>query len=865
MRKRFSLITLMSILILAAIPVAGLRAQGQNPVTLTVAVTDFMRDLFDQRLIADFEASHPGIKLNVVSSSIDDTIPFAVSGTSAYFQAMEKLSNAADVIYVDVTRLNSPLATQAGYFLDLAPLVASDSTLNTDDFVPSIWRSYQWDKGIWAFPFAASSYILAYDPAAFDKAGLAYPNAKWTIDDLANAARTLGEKDATGKVTKPGLVTFKEASVFLFVSLLGDTLVDNSTIPNTPRLDSPALETILDTWNKLDQEGWIGTDFNNAPLLIVPADFLIAQNGRSLSGTLLPGGKAGLDVQGFAVSAGTQHPQEAYELAKYLSIQGALSFRFFGASLQKTPPAQPSDGVKITGPKISPEVQKLSEDALANGLTMTDLRYMDFVLNALDAMKQSGTDAKSALQAAQVDAAKAQQAAVAQKDTLALVVATPVPRATANPGKITLNFGLTSFVFPMPNRDLWDKVLADFAANDPEVGKVNLNTGPGARTSQSSSADQNDCFYLPYNNVPNADLTQLLSLDPLLSADTSFDKNDMLGNVMAQVQRDNKTWAMPMSIEPDLLRYDSDAFAKANVPEPTSGWTMDQFVDALHALKPDPNDSAPFVPRGIGGTAQYLLTLIAANGAIPLDYRTNPATINFTDPASVQAIQQVLDLAKQGYIKYDKKLATPPFKPIMVVVAGAEAHDLIYTDILNAAGLRRPEDTSVYKLTTYPHGSKYAALSYNLSTAYISAHAQSPEACYRLIKTLAAHPELFQAMPVRHSQISNPAMAAAQGTDLSALYAQFDALLNDPNTVTLPSGFAGGGAARLALEYWLLKAFDSYVLDGADLTAALTDAQTMARGFQECIAANPPNPDNQDQPVDTFKTCAEKVDPSLKE
>jgi ABC-type glycerol-3-phosphate transport system substrate-binding protein len=864
MRKRLILIGLIvAVLAVFAVPGVGLRAQESGGVTLTIAVSDFMRDIFNERLIKDYEASHPGIKVKLVGGN--NEIPFATNGTDKYFEALEKLANSADLIYVDFSRLNSPLATQAGYFLNLAPLITSDSTLNTDDYVPSIWRNYQWDNGMWAIPMSASAYVLTYDVEAFDKAGLSYPNARWTIDDLANAARTLGQKDAEGKVTSPGLAVFPEATALLILSLLNDTLVDNSTIPNTPHIDKPSLEAILDVWVDLEQEGWIGSDFGNAPMSVAPAEFIMGQQGRKLAGSLLPGGKAGLEVQGFAISQGTQHPQEAYELAKYLSSQSALSMRFMATSALKNPPTQVpggDNGIQFVGPEISPEAKQLIADAVANGLTLADFRYADFMLAAITKMKQDGLDAKSALQTAQLAAVTAQQAAIAQKEKLVIVVATPIPQQAANPGEITLNFGMTSFMMPFPNRDKWDQLLADFAANDPEVGQVNFNISP------RSGGDDNDCYYLPYNGVADADLSKLLSLDPLLSADTSFDKNDLIGNIMSQVQRDNKTWAMPISIEPSILRYDSEAFKTANVPEPESGWTMDSFMDALRALKTDSQTDAPFVPRGIGGTGQYLLMLIAANGGLPLDYRTTPATLNFTDPATIEAIQQILDMAKQGYIKYEK-MANPPFKAMMLIGIGEERRDPIFTDVLNAFAMNRGGEASnsgdsPYKLTTYPRGSKYSALAYSLSTAYISADAQNPEACYRLIKTLAGHPELFQAMPVRHSQINDPAVTAAQGADLAGLYAQLDTLLKDPNTVAFPSGFAGGGISRQALEYWLFKAFDDYVLNDADLTTGLTEAQSMAQAFQECIDATPINPSDREENFDAFKTCMEKVDPSLK-
>src|SRR5262249_45576962 len=156
----------------------------------------------------------------------------------------------------------------------------------------------------------------------------------------------------------------------------------------------------------------------------------------------------------------------------------------------------PNEGLCI---RISPELQQLNQIALASGLPLSSLRYADYLITALDAMKNSGLDGQAALQQAQLEALKAQQTALAQKDKVSVIVATPIPQATANAGKITLNFGLTSFIRPIPNRDLWDRVLADFAANDPQVGKVNLNIRDGRETAQD------DCYTLPYNAVQDGD------------------------------------------------------------------------------------------------------------------------------------------------------------------------------------------------------------------------------------------------------------------------------------------------------------------------------------------------------------------------
>jgi ABC-type glycerol-3-phosphate transport system substrate-binding protein len=867
MNRRFILTILVVITtLLTIIPLATLRAQsGGNVVTITLAVSDFMRDMFAEKLIADFEAAHPNIKVNVVTSSQE--VPLLANGQDKYFEALQKLASAADVLFVDLGQLNSTAATRAGYFLDLAPLVQEDKTLNADDFFSMVWQFYQWDKGIWALPVSANAIGMVYDPAAFDKAGLAYPNGKWTLDDLANAARKLTQKDTDGKVTVPGLAVFPSAEAILFRSLLGEGLFDASTVPNPPQIDKPAAETMLDSWAKLDQEGVIGGDLNKAPMSIAPLFLLL--NGpnteRKLAGTLLPGGKAGLDVQGFAVSGGTQHPMEAYALASFLTTRPEISNRFVGVPARKS--LIGAEG-NAPGPRFDapPEFRKLQDEAIANGLPLSELRYADYLLLALQKMKNDRLDAKAALEAAEVEAVKAQQAAADKKTTLSLAVATPIPEPPQKAGEITLNFGLTSFIMPLPNRERWDQLLNDFARDDPQVGKVNLNVGFNP---VDEAATKFDCFYQPFNAVPNAKLDKLLNLDPFLSADSTFDKNDVIGNIMAQLQRDNKTWALPVVIEPSILEYNVEKFASAGVPEPVNGWTIDAFNDALKALKKDPKDSPPFVPTGIGGTGAHLLILMAAYGGLPLDYRTDPPTINFTDPATVAAIRQVLDLAKQGYVKYDK-LANPPFSPIAIFGVGQARLDPIYTQELNGFVFREGNTgngsgdqpgSAKYKFTTYPTGTKFSAASYNVGTTYISATSQNPEACYRLISMIARTPELFSSMPARRSLIGGSTAA-----DLSALYNSIDAILKDPDTISFPSGFAGGGAGRQVLEYWLYDAFDKYVLKDGDLEAALRDAETFAKGFQECLAKTPPpDPAAQSSP-DFFRDqqCASKIDPRLK-
>jgi hypothetical protein len=259
--------------------------------------------------------------------------------------------------------------------------------------------------------------------------------------------------------------------------------------------------------------------------------------------------------------------------------------------------------------------------------------------------------------------------------------------------------------------------------------------------------------------------------------------------------------------------------------------------------------------------------LIASYGALPLDYRTDPPTINFTDPATVDAIRQVLDLAKNGYLKYQ------PLGNIMGGGFGGRGQMTapVYTDTLSLFSFRpNANDTpSPYKPTTYPKGSKFNALSYNIGTVYISGKSKNPEACYRWISTIAKHSELFAQMPARRSLLNDPALTSTQGADLVALYNDVATMLQDPNTISIPSQFAGGASPiGFLLQHWLYEAFDKYVLNGGDLEAALKDAETTSKGFQECAVNLPPldvsSMDKARDYIKQFGDCAVKVDPKLK-
>ena len=97
--KHFLVMTFIVILAASLVPQAILRAQESTTVTVTVAVSEFMRDAISDKLIADFEAAHPNIKINIKSA--DSSVPPITGGVDKYLSALHDYASTGDVLDVN--------------------------------------------------------------------------------------------------------------------------------------------------------------------------------------------------------------------------------------------------------------------------------------------------------------------------------------------------------------------------------------------------------------------------------------------------------------------------------------------------------------------------------------------------------------------------------------------------------------------------------------------------------------------------------------------------------------------------------------------------------------------------------------------
>ncbi len=886
-RYRFGLALPLMLLILNIIPAL----QAQEPITISLAVQGFLKELLADP-IAQFETENPGIKVHLTTPP-ERTI-FEINDAdslNAYLDEMQDLVSSADVLAVDNGQL-SLAATRNGYFLDLAPLVRSDVDLNIDDFYPTVWQSFQWDNGMWGLPVGASLIGLIYDQTVFDTAGLAYPDEFWTMANLKNAIETLNEYDAEGKITSSSLMILADSggAGLVISSLLSAPLFDATQPDTLPDFSSAELETLLTEWAELEKltraEGTsIVSVSTDTPLMIAPQALMNFGRGDSesqLGFAPLPGGRYGLSVNGVAISAGTLYPEAAYKLAKFLTGNVQAVNSFFStiparrSLLGVEAPENENAPILFRG-GLTPEQLATVEQDMANAVPSSQQLFASILQQVAARIIDEDISARQALDEALLVIADFQSLIEERRDNTVIAVAPPLVVAEVAEGEIALKFGIQGFADPLPNQDQWDTFAADFAATDAQVGRVDYSVlTPFNSDSLEVITEQVDCFYQSSNIVPSADTSLLLPLDPLMSSDASFNRDDMAGNTLAQMQRENSTWGMPLHIQPQTMYYLPEAFQNVGALEPYSGWTVADFENALRTLKTNPDDAEPFESRGFDGT--YLLTLIAAYGGLPMDYRTSPATLNFDDPATMEAIRQVLDLVKAGYIAYQPLAQTGGgFVVMMAEETGAPVP--MYSELFlggffiggGGAQIEIVGDVPRYKRVTFPQGTDYTALAYTVGGAYISGNTPHAEACYRFISALAQQTDLLPGMPARRSVINSDAVRTTQGDDAVAFYNELDAMMQRENIVEFPIGIGGNVVnigANLA-EYWLYRVFDEYVddkTDSYDLGAKLAEAQVYAESYLACIAAIPPfaggSQRDQQAYIQQYFQCSIDVDPS---
>ncbi|GAA0474929.1 sugar ABC transporter substrate-binding protein [Actinoplanes capillaceus] len=167
------------LLALSASACGGDDAEESGPVTLTLAGWSLATTPEFKTLTDGFRAAHPDIavELKEYDAANYDTQMIA-----------DLAAGKAPDIYVQKNLKNFYTYQNGKQLLDV-----SDVAGKLGSGVGGL-SSYQVDGKTWAIPYRQDSWVLFYNKALFDKAGVKHPDGSWTWDDYGTVAKELTTK-----------------------------------------------------------------------------------------------------------------------------------------------------------------------------------------------------------------------------------------------------------------------------------------------------------------------------------------------------------------------------------------------------------------------------------------------------------------------------------------------------------------------------------------------------------------------------------------------------------------------------------------------------------------------------------------------
>jgi multiple sugar transport system substrate-binding protein len=311
-------------------------ASGTDSGKVELVYQDWRTEWFPpmvQEMLDEFHATHPNIRVYFVPDP--ENAVFAERMLSDF-----QRGTAPDVFQGCCTHF--PIWAQRGYALDLRPYVKADLDADTiADWDPVQYRSFFTASGLqYGLPKYHGALALFYNKDRFDDLGVDYPDDTWTHDDYRIAMRRLtGDHDGDGKTDQWGsLIDISWDRVQVHVNAFGGHLVDPQD-PTKSMMCAPESMTAL-RW--LHDCLWSDRVMATLPLVREPGTreafvagrVAMVEDGSWALKDILTGARFRLGVaplpagparrvtlattDGFGIYAGTRHPQESWELLKFL-------------------------------------------------------------------------------------------------------------------------------------------------------------------------------------------------------------------------------------------------------------------------------------------------------------------------------------------------------------------------------------------------------------------------------------------------------------------------------------------------------------------------------------------------------------------
>jgi len=306
--------------LIALLLLTGCVKPGDNRFEITYQTIETLpeQQALHQRIVAEFEKSHPQIHVRVIYD------------TSKFQKLNVQLAGGAapDVFYYVVDRL--PVLAQRGQVLDLTEGFLSLA----DQFYPELVESCRINGRLWMVPFHYSTDVLFYNRDWFEKGGEPVPDESWDWQKFAEvAARLAAQRQAR-------IATVLPRPLLLVQSFGGVLFADGKCTANSTESiaalqfyrDLVARRVAPTTAAMGEVEAFDGVNlFREGKIpVLVGRTYMLTEfdhiTGFRWDVAPVPKGKtrwSRLSVGGNCVWSGTKHPREAWEFAQFYSMEGA--------------------------------------------------------------------------------------------------------------------------------------------------------------------------------------------------------------------------------------------------------------------------------------------------------------------------------------------------------------------------------------------------------------------------------------------------------------------------------------------------------------------------------------------------------------
>jgi multiple sugar transport system substrate-binding protein len=302
-------------------------------------------------LAAAFQEQHPDVVIELETPNF---------GTSAINLADVAANSDCLQWYGGVTSEEEQAAV-----LNLEPFMDADPELGKADFYPQAIDAFSYQGQLWGLPAEMNVFLIAYNKALFDEAGLPYPQLDWTTDDFLETAVALTAGDDP-ETKQYGYVPqeFELNDLSAFLERLGAQFLDESVDPPQLAFTHPDTIEAMRWYTNLTTEFAVKptftTNIGTGSAGVGEERKTLIENGRAAMWTdqgfqsfpeinidnlnvgivPLPVGPDGTAtaasaITGYFISSGTEQRQTCWEWIKFLNEQPNIG------NYGNTIPAQP--------------------------------------------------------------------------------------------------------------------------------------------------------------------------------------------------------------------------------------------------------------------------------------------------------------------------------------------------------------------------------------------------------------------------------------------------------------------------------------------------------------------------------------------